>query len=119
MERKWPWDASWATRGQRGISPEDHRPQIQLADRMCMWWKDEEDRETAEHHFIIKTWEMGMENGEGRKEPFSGKERSHYNQIATCTLYLYGYPTRVMLRGTELFLWTCPLCKVAVAQMNR
>lgn len=76
--------------------------------------RDEEDRETAEHHAISRMWEMGIERGEGRKERLSGKERRRHNQTATGTISMDTLRA-LMLRGTE-HVWTCPVCNDVVAQ---
>ena len=75
--------------------------------------RDEEDRETAEHHAIIRMREMGIERGEGRKERLSGKERRRHNQTATGTISMDTLRA-LMLRGTE-HVWTCPVCNDVVA----
>ncbi|XP_012941316.1 uncharacterized protein LOC106012555 [Aplysia californica] len=75
---------------------------------------DEEDRETAEHHAIIRMREIGIERGKGKKERLSGKERRRHNQTATGTTSMNTLRALV-LGGTE-HLWTCPVCNDIVAQ---
>ena len=76
--------------------------------------RDNEEKETEDHHSITRMQEMQIERGEGRRSRLSGKERRLYNQKATGTMSMDTLRT-ILLRGTE-HLWTCPECNDVASQ---
>ena len=84
-----------------------------ILDRLWKKLREEEDRETDEHHAVQRMQEMGVMRGDGRKLALAGRERRVHNQTRTGTVSMD--TLRVALaRGTE-HLWTCPQCNDVVA----
>ena len=76
--------------------------------------RDAEEKETEEHHALVRMRGNGFQRGKGKKLRLAGKERRWYNQTATGTISMATLRA-VMMRGTE-HLWTCPMCEDVVLQ---
>ena len=84
-----------------------------ILDRLFKKLREEEDRESEEHHAVQRMQELGGTRGMGRKCTLAGKERRLFNQtmtgtVSACTLRM------ALERGTE-HLWICPQCNGVVA----
>ena len=74
--------------------------------------REEEDRESEEHHAVLRMLELGGTRGIGRKCKLAGRERRLFNQTMAGTVS--AYTLRMALgRGTE-HLWSCPRCNEVV-----